>query len=64
MDVRPDTPRSPDGGVIADFHGKVHEPGELAARLSVMPGVVDHGLFPSGMVGAVLIGRGDSVERA
>ncbi len=62
--IRPDTPRSPDGGVIADYHGPVHQPGELAARLSVMPGVVDHGLFPSGMVGAVLVGRGDSVERS
>jgi ribose 5-phosphate isomerase A len=64
VELRPDTPRSPDDGVIADFHGKVHEPGELAARLSVMPGVVDHGLFPSGMVGAVLVGRGDQVERS
>src|SRR3954466_5331387 len=64
VDLRADTPPSPDDGVIADFHGKVHEPGELAARLAVMPGVVDHGLFPSGMVGAVLVGRGDSVERA
>ena len=62
--LRPDTPASPDDGVIADFRGKVHQPGELAARLSVMPGVVDHGLFPSGMVSAVLIGRGDEVERA
>jgi ribose 5-phosphate isomerase A len=63
LELRPDTPRSPDNGVIADFSGKVHEPGELAARLSLMPGVVDHGLFPAGMVGPVLIGRGDSVER-
>ncbi len=63
VELRADTPRSPDDGVIADFHGKVNEPGELAARLSVMPGVVDHGLFPSGMVSAVLIGRGDNVER-
>jgi ribose 5-phosphate isomerase A len=62
--LRPDTPVSPDDGVIADFQGKVHEPGELAARLSLLPGVVDHGLFPAGMVGAVLIGRGDDVERA
>jgi ribose 5-phosphate isomerase A len=61
--IRPDTPHSPDDGVIADYQGKVHEPGELAARLSVMPGVVDHGLFPSGMVSAVLVGRGDTVER-
>jgi len=64
VEIRPDTPRTPDDGVIADFKGKVAEPGALAARLSVMPGVVDHGLFPSGMVSAVLIGRGDSVERS
>jgi ribose 5-phosphate isomerase A len=60
--LRPDTPPSPDGGLIADYRGKVHEPGELAARLAVTPGVVDHGLFPSGMVGAVLVGRGNSVD--
>ena len=64
VELRADTPRTPDDGVIADFHGKVNEPGELAARLSVMPGVVDHGLFPSGMVSAVLVGRGDEVERS
>jgi ribose 5-phosphate isomerase A len=62
--LRPDTPPSPDDGVIADYRGKVHEPGQLAARLAVMPGIVDHGLFPSGMVSSVLIGHGDSVERA
>jgi ribose 5-phosphate isomerase A len=61
--LRPDTPLSPDAGLIADYSGPVHQPGELAARLSLMPGVVDHGLFPSGMVSAVLVGRGDSVER-
>jgi ribose 5-phosphate isomerase A len=48
--------------VIADYRGPVHEPGQLAARLELTPGVVDHGLFPAGMVGAVLVGRGDSVE--
>jgi ribose 5-phosphate isomerase A len=64
VELRADTPRTPDDGVIADFHGKVNEPGELAARLSVMPGVVDHGLFPSGMVSSVLVGRGDEVERS
>jgi ribose 5-phosphate isomerase A len=64
VELRADTPRSPDRGVIADYRGAVHEPGELAARLSVMPGVVDHGLFPSGMVSSVLVGRGDSVDRA
>jgi len=64
VELRPDTPDTPDDGVIADFKGKVHEPGELAAKLSLMPGVVDHGLFPAGMVGAVLVGRGDAVERS
>jgi ribose 5-phosphate isomerase A len=62
--VRTDTADSPDDGVIADYKGPVHEPGELAARLALLPGVVDHGLFPAGMVGAVLVGRGDTVERA
>jgi ribose 5-phosphate isomerase A len=61
--LRPDCPPSPDDGVIADYTGPVHEPGQLAARLALTPGVVDHGLFPAGMVSAVLIGRGDSVER-
>jgi ribose 5-phosphate isomerase A len=63
VSLRPDTPPSPDDGLIADYTGPVHQPGELAARLSVMPGVVDHGLFPSGMVSAVLVGRGGTVER-
>jgi len=63
VELRADAPSSPDDGVIADYRGKVHEPGELAARLALTPGVVDHGLFPAGMVSAVLIGRGDSVDR-
>jgi ribose 5-phosphate isomerase A len=62
--VRPDCPPSPDDGVIADYSGPVHEPGQLAARFALTPGVVDHGLFPAGMVSAVLVGRADSVERA
>ena len=62
VEIRPDCPPSPDDGVIADYRGRMREPGELAARLSLLPGVVDHGLFPAGMVSAVLIGRGDSVD--
>jgi len=60
---RPETPSSPDAGVIADYEGEIGDPGELAARLAAIPGVVDHGLFPAEMVSEVLIGRGDSVER-
>jgi len=59
---RAETPASPDGGVIADFLGDVADPGELAAALSALPGVVDHGLFPPEMVSDVLIGRGDAVK--
>src|SRR4051794_37494443 len=61
---REDTPVSPDGGVIADYLGEVGDPWELAAELAALPGVVDHGLFPGLMVAEVLVGRGDSVERA
>jgi ribose 5-phosphate isomerase A len=58
-----DVPRSPDGGVIADYTGPIDDPTELAARLSATPGVVGHGLFPPDMVTTVLVGRGESVDR-
>ena len=58
-----DVPRSPDGGVIADYGGPVGDPEQLAARLSATPGVVEHGLFPPALVERILVGRGDSVER-
>ncbi|HUK72007.1 MAG TPA: ribose-5-phosphate isomerase RpiA [Streptosporangiaceae bacterium] len=57
-----DVPRSPDGGVIADYTGEFTDPQALAARLSGTPGVVDHGLFPARLVTTVLVGRGESVE--
>ena len=58
-----DVPRSPDGGVIADYTGPVDDPAVLAARLSATPGVVEHGLFPPHMVATILVGRGVSVDR-
>ena len=60
--VRPGTPASPDGGVIADYLGSFGEPAALAARLTEVPGVVEHGLFPAAIVSDVLIARGDAVE--
>ena len=42
-----DAPRSPDGGVIADYTASFDDPRDLADRLSAEPGVVEHGLFPS-----------------
>jgi ribose 5-phosphate isomerase A len=58
-----DVPPSPEGGVIADYHGDIADAGQLAAALSATPGVVDHGLFPPALVSDVLVGRGDRVER-
>jgi ribose 5-phosphate isomerase A len=58
-----DAPRSPDGGVIADYLGEVGAPAELAARLAWAPGVIEHGLFPPELVSEVLVGRGDAVAR-
>jgi ribose 5-phosphate isomerase A len=55
-----DAPRSPDGGVLADYRGEVADPGELAAALSSTPGVVEHGLFAPSLLTKVLVGRGDT----
>jgi ribose 5-phosphate isomerase A len=58
-----EVPRSPDGGVIADYFGPVGDPRELAARLSATPGVVEHGLFAPELVSSVLIAGDASVEQ-
>jgi ribose 5-phosphate isomerase A len=58
-----DAPRTPDGGVLADWLGAVDDPAQLAAWLAGTPGVVEHGLFPPELVSLILIGRGDEVER-
>lgn len=59
-----DAPRSPDGGLIADYRGGgLEDPAALAARLEADPGVAAHGLFPPEMVSEVFVGRGDSVAR-
>jgi ribose 5-phosphate isomerase A len=55
-----DVPPSPDGGLIADWHGELGDPRALAARLDATPGVVEHGLFPPELVAEVVVGRADS----
>ena len=57
-----DAPPTPDGGVLADYAGRVDDPAALAARLDMVPGVVSHGLFPPSMVDTVLVARGDGVD--
>lgn len=63
VDLRDDTPVTPDGGIIADYLGSVEDPQGLALRLDSVPGVVNHGLFEPAMVAEVLIARGEDVER-
>jgi ribose 5-phosphate isomerase A len=58
-----DVPRSPDGGVIADYSGAIDDPATLVARLEADPGIAAHGLFPPDLVSEVVIGRGNAVER-
>ncbi len=60
--VRPATPPSPDGGVIADAFGAFDDARALADRLTEIPGVVEHGLFPATIVSDILIARGEEVE--
>ncbi len=59
-----DVPRSPDGGVIADYGGDFGDPAGLAARLSATPGLVEHGLFPPDLVSVILIAHGDEIEQS
>ena len=58
-----DAPRSPDGGLIADYYGDVADPAALCARLSSTPGVLEHGLFAPTLGSEILVGRGDIVQR-
>ncbi len=54
---------SPDGGLIADYHGPIDDPQALAARLSATPGVIEHGLFRPSLVTEVIVARGSNVDR-
>lgn len=60
-----DAPRSPDGGLIADYRGPgLDDPAALAARLEADPGVAAHGLFSPEMVSELIVGRNKTVERS
>lgn len=65
-----DTPPSPDGNLIADYlgpaghaKGPIEDPRALAARLSAIPGVVEHGLFEPELVSDILIAGPSGIER-
>ena len=57
-----DVPRSPDGGVIADFTGVIDDPADLAAYLSGVPGVIEHGLFAPDMTQRVVVAEGTTTR--
>lgn len=58
-----DAPPTPDGGVLADLHEQIGDPGALAARLEAVPGLVAHGLFPPALTHDVFVaGPGGAVE--
>lgn len=55
--------RSPDGNLLAWYEGPIEDPRELAAWLSSVPGVVEHGLFAPEMVSEVIVGDARGVTR-
>lgn len=62
-DLRPGTPPSPDGNLIADYRGPVGDPAALSALLSATPGVVGHGLFSPALTAEIIIASTAGVER-
>ncbi|MFT3866320.1 MAG: ribose 5-phosphate isomerase A [Solirubrobacterales bacterium] len=60
--LRPGTPPSPDGGLIADYSGPGRDdPAALMVRLEGDPGVAAQGLFPPSLVSDLFIARGEEV---
>jgi ribose 5-phosphate isomerase A len=58
-----EVPRSPDGGLIADYLGPIDDPRSLAQRLGATPGVVEHGLFEPELVSAVIVAGDRGIEQ-
>lgn len=58
--LRTHAPTTPDGGVLADYHGALEDPAVLALELDQVPGVAGHGLFGPMLIDQVIIGRGRS----
>jgi ribose 5-phosphate isomerase A len=57
-----DVPRSPNGGVIADYTAEFDDPAALVEQLSSTIGVVEHGLFPPDLVSDVIVAHGEVIE--
>jgi ribose 5-phosphate isomerase A len=61
-DVRLRGEVSPDGGILADWHGPLDDPAVVAARLRATPGVVDHGLFEPSLTTDLLVATAKGVD--
>jgi ribose 5-phosphate isomerase A len=59
-----DADQSPDGGILADYHGDVGDPHELAERLESTPGVSAHGLFAPNLVSDIIVATAKTVTRS
>jgi ribose 5-phosphate isomerase A len=57
-----DVPRSPDGGVIADYTAEFDDPAALVEQISTTVGVVEHGLFPPDLVSDVIVAHDAVIE--
>jgi ribose 5-phosphate isomerase A len=56
--LRSGAPATPDGGVLADYHGPIEDPAARASELDQTPGVAGHGLFGPALIGEVMVGGG------
>lgn len=55
--------RSDNGNLVMDAHfGTIDDPVALAARLSAVPGIVEHGIFPGAMVERVVVAGTDATR--
>jgi ribose 5-phosphate isomerase A len=57
IQLRAGATRTPDGGVLADYHGAIDDPAALASRFDQTPGVAGHGLFGPALIDDVIVGR-------
>jgi ribose 5-phosphate isomerase A len=57
------TPPTSDRGLLADYLGPVEDVDQLATRLSLTPGVVEHGLFPPHLTSEILVATGSNIRR-
>jgi ribose 5-phosphate isomerase A len=56
-----DAAATPDGGILADYHGAFDSAVDLAARFGATPGVAAHGLFAPDLVSEIIVATGKTV---